>query len=46
MIAIGIIFLILYTFFSICMIGALTNVQKELIRINKRLDEIIRISKK
>ena len=46
MIGIGITFLMLYTFFSICTIGALMDVQKEMIRNTKRLDEFIRILKR
>lgn len=46
MVVVGIIFLILFSFFSICIVGAICNVQKELERLNNRNDEIIRVLKK
>lgn len=46
MIILGIIFLVLFAFFGMCLVGCLTNIQKEIIRHNKRLDEVIRIMKK
>lgn len=46
MIILGIIFLVLFTFFSMCLAGCLTNIQKEIQRQNKRLDEVIRIMKR
>lgn len=45
MIMIGISFLIMYAFFNLCLIGSLSNIEKQLQRINKRHDEIIRIIK-
>lgn len=46
MIILGIIFLVLFIFFGMCLVGCLTNIQKEISRQNKRLDEVIRIMKK
>lgn len=45
MIAIGIIFLILFSFFSMCLIGTLGNMNKYLDLMLKRQDEIIRVLK-
>lgn len=38
--------MILFTFFSICLIGCLANINTEIERHNKRMDEIIRLMKK
>lgn len=46
MIIIEIIFLILFAFLNVCKLGAITGISKELTRLNKRQDEIIRILKK
>lgn len=46
MIVIGIIFLVLYAFFNVCLIGSLGNITKLYELMLKRQDEIIRILKK
>lgn len=45
MIAIGIIFLILYAFFMMCLIGSLAGIQKVMQAMINRQDEIIRMMK-
>ena len=45
MITIGIIFLVLFSFFSICRIGAIEGVKAQLELIVKRQDEIIKVLK-
>lgn len=45
MLVIGIIFLLLYTFFMLCMVGSLSLTTKQLQLIVKRQDEIIRVLK-
>ena len=45
MIVIGIIFLVLYTFFNICLIGSLGNINKMQELMLKRQDELIRVLK-
>ena len=45
MIVIGIIFLILYVFFNLCLIGSLGNITKLLELMLKRQDEMIKIIK-
>ena len=45
MIAIGIIFLILFAFFGLCLIGALTNIQKAIELVVNRQNEIIKMMK-
>ncbi len=45
MLVIGIIFLILFTFFSLCLIGTLANINNVLQLIVNRQDEIIRVIK-
>ena len=46
MIVIGIVFLVLFTFFMLCLIGSLGNTNKLLELMLKRQEEIIRILKK
>ena len=46
MIILGIIFLVLFAFFGMCLVGCLTNIQNEIARNTKRLDEVIRIMKR
>ena len=45
MIVIGILFLILFAFFGLCLIGTLSNIQKVLELIIHRQDEQIRVLK-
>lgn len=45
MIVIGIIFLVLYAFFNLCLIGSLANNQKLIQILINRQDELIRILK-
>ena len=45
MIVIGIIFLILYAFFNLCLIGTLSNINKMQELMVKRQDELIRVLK-
>lgn len=45
MIVIGIIFLILFAFFMLCIVGSLGNINNTLTLMVKRQDEIIRITK-
>ena len=45
MIAIGIIFLVLFAFFGICLIGSLSNIEKVMELTLKRQDEMIRLLK-
>lgn len=45
MIAIGIIFLVLFSFFMLCIVGSLGNQNKYLELMLKRQDEIIRVLK-
>ena len=45
MIVIGIIFLILFAFFNLCLIGSLGNQNKYLELMLKRQEEIIRVLK-
>lgn len=45
MIAIGIIFLILFAFFGLCLIGSLSNINKMQELMLKRQDELIRVIK-
>ena len=45
MIVIGIIFLIMFAFFMICIVGSLGNMTKMLELMLKRQDEMIRITK-
>lgn len=45
MIAIGIIFLVLYAFFMLCVVGALGNIKNVLALMVKRQEEIIKILK-
>lgn len=45
MIAIGIIFLVLYAFFMLCVVGSLSLLTKQIQLIVKRQDEIIRVLK-
>lgn len=45
MLVIGIIFLVLFSFFSLCLIGSLGNMNKFLQLIVNRQDEIIRVLK-
>ena len=40
--ALAFIFILIYSFFMICMIGSLDQMTKQLIRMNIRLDEVIR----
>ena len=45
MIVIGIIFLILFAFFGMCLIGSLSNMEKKQELMIKRQDELIRVLK-
>lgn len=45
MIVIGIIFLVLYAFFNLCLIGSLSNINKMQELMLKRQDELIRVLK-
>jgi hypothetical protein len=45
MIAIGIIFLVLFAFFGLCLIGLLSNITKMQELMLKRQDELIRVIK-
>ena len=45
MLVIGIIFLILFAFFGLCLIGSLGNIEKDYKLMIKRQDEIIRVLK-
>lgn len=45
MIAIGIIFLVLFAFFGLCLIGSLSNITKMQELMLKRQDELIRVIK-
>ena len=43
--ALAFIFILIYSFFMICMIGSLDQMTKQLIRMNIRLDEVIKVLK-
>lgn len=45
MITIGIIFLVIYSFLNICLIGTLSNINKMQELMLKRQDEIIKVLK-
>ena len=45
MIVIGIIFLVLFTFFGLCLIGSLGNITKKMELMIKRQEELIRVLK-